>query len=96
MATAARRKTQDEWLEARISRDQKALFQRAADLQGRTLTDFVVVSAHEAALRAIRDTVLIRLSKEQSRSFANALLRPRKSNARLVAAARRFRERTAS
>src|SRR6266567_1908547 len=35
-----------ERLEARISRDQKALFQRAAALQGRTLTDFVVASAH--------------------------------------------------
>lgn len=35
-------KPRDERLEARVSRDQKALFQRAAELQGRTLTDFVV------------------------------------------------------
>ena len=90
----ARRKSRDERLEARISRDQKALFQRAADLQGRTLTDFVVASAHDAAVRAIQDTALIRLNAEQSRRFADALLRPRKPNAKLVGAARRYRERS--
>lgn len=37
-------KAQDERLEARVSRDQKALFQRAAELQGCTLTDFVIAS----------------------------------------------------
>ena len=95
MATA-RRKSRDERLEARISRDQKVLFQRAADLQGRTLTDFIIASAHDAAIRAIQDTALIRLNAEQSRRFADALLRPRKPNAKLAAAARRYRERTAS
>ncbi len=35
-------KARDERLEARISRDLKALFQRAAELKGRTLTDFVI------------------------------------------------------
>ncbi|MGH6959741.1 MAG: DUF1778 domain-containing protein, partial [Dongiaceae bacterium] len=44
-------RTRAERLEARISRDQKTLFQRAAELQGRTLTDFVVSSAQDAAVR---------------------------------------------
>jgi hypothetical protein len=48
-------KTRDERLEARISRDQKALFQRAAELQGRTLTDFVIAGVHEAAVRVIEE-----------------------------------------
>jgi uncharacterized protein (DUF1778 family) len=42
----------DERLEARVSRDQKALFQRA-ELQGRTLTGFVIASVHGAAVRVI-------------------------------------------
>ena len=40
-----------ERLEARVSREQKALFQRAAEIQGRTLTDFMIASVHEAAGR---------------------------------------------
>jgi uncharacterized protein (DUF1778 family) len=84
-----------ERLEARISRDQKALFQRAADLQGRTLTDFVVSSVQEAAVRTIEQMEIIRLSLEDSRVFAQALLNPRKPSERLRAAARRYLEKSA-
>jgi uncharacterized protein (DUF1778 family) len=80
-----------ERLEARISRDQKVLFLRAAQLQGRTLTDFVVASAHEAAVRTIEEMQIIRLSAHDSRAFARALLNPRAPNAKLRAAARRYR-----
>jgi uncharacterized protein (DUF1778 family) len=79
-----------ERLEARISRNQKELFQRAAQLQGRTLTDFVVSSAQEAALRTIEDMEIIRLSSQDSRAFARAMLNPRKPNQKLRAAARRY------
>ena len=79
-----------ERLEARISRSQKDLFQRAAELQGRTLTDFVVTSAHEAAVRAIEDMQIIRLNAQDSRTFAKALINPRKPDAKLRAAARRY------
>jgi uncharacterized protein (DUF1778 family) len=85
-------KARDERLEARISRDQKALFQRAAALQGRTLTDFVVASVHEAAVRTIEDMQSIQLSVDESRAFAEALLNPRKPVPKLKAAARRYLE----
>jgi len=81
-----------ERLEARISHDQKLLFQRAAELQGRTLTDFVVSSAHDAAVRTIEEMQIIRLSAEDSRQFAAALLNPRKPSEKLRAAARRYLE----
>lgn len=74
--------TRDERLEARISRDQKALFQRTAELQGRTLTDLVIASVHEAAVRVIEETQTIRPSARDSRAFAAALLNPREPNAR--------------
>ncbi len=83
-------KPRDECLEARISRDQKALFQRAAELQGRTLTDFVIASVHDAAVRVIEETQTIRLSAKDSRAFAEALLNPREPNARLKASAQRY------
>lgn len=83
-------RTRAERLEARISRDQKNLFQRAAELQGRTLTDFVVTNLHEAAVRTIEETQIIRLSADDSRVFAEALLNPRSPNRKLRAAARRY------
>jgi uncharacterized protein (DUF1778 family) len=83
-----------ERLEARITRDQKALLQRAADLQGRSLTDFVVSSAHDAAVRTIEEMQMIRLSAEDSRALAEALLNPRKPTERLRAAARRYMEKS--
>lgn len=82
-----------ERLEARVSPDQKELFQRAADLQGRTLTDFVISSAHEAAVRTIEEMQIVRLCAKDSRVFAEALLNPRAPNEKLRAAARRYMER---
>ncbi len=82
-----------ERLEARISHDQKTLFQRAAELQGRTLTDFVLHSVNEAAVRTLEEAQVIRLSARDSRLFADALLNPRKPTAKLRAAAQRYMER---
>jgi len=79
-----------ERLEARISREQKALLQRAAELQGRSLTDFVISSAHEAAVRTIEEMQIIRLSAEDSRTFAAALVDPPRPNEKLRTAARRY------
>ena len=81
-----------ERLEARIPAEQKALIQRAAELQGRTLTDFVIASAHEAAVRTIDAVDTIRLNETESRAFAESLLDPREPTERLRAAARRYVE----
>jgi uncharacterized protein (DUF1778 family) len=83
--------TRSERLEARISSEQKALLQRAAELQGRSLTDFVVASAQEAALRTIEDMQIVRLSAADSAAFAEALLKPRAPAPKLRAAVRRYR-----
>src|SRR5689334_2549529 len=42
-----------ERLEARVSREQKQLFQRAADLEGRSLTDFMIQAIQDAAHQSI-------------------------------------------
>jgi uncharacterized protein (DUF1778 family) len=81
-----------ERLEARISPEQKALFQRAADLTGRSLTDFVVSSVQAAAEEAIERHQVIRLSARDSLIFAEAILNPAEPNEHLRAAAERYRK----
>lgn len=63
-------------LEARISTDLHALLKRAAELQGRTMTDFVVAAVQDAAHRAIDQTDVIRMALADQECFAQALLTP--------------------
>lgn len=77
-----------------MSAAQKHLLQRAATLSGRTLSDFVVASALDAASRVIAEHESIRLSREEQRAFVQALLNPPESNARLKRAAKAYRHRT--
>jgi len=77
-------------LEARVSPAQKALFQRAATLTGRTLSDLVVYSTQEAASRIVREHDVIRLTQEDQIAFATALLNPLPIPARLQQAAKQY------
>ena len=70
-------------LEARLPAGIHALLKRAAEMQGRTLTDFVVSAAHLAAVRTIEDAEIVRLSVEDQRRVAAALLNPPKPAAAL-------------
>lgn len=78
-------------LEARVSPTQKSLFQQAAALSGRTLSEFVVASAQEAAMRVIEEHETIRLARAEQEAFVKALLAPPAPNARLQRAARAYR-----
>ena len=78
MPTAAqavtRSSTRSERLEARVSPEAKALCQKAADLQGNTLTDFVMNSALAAAKQTLRDHELVELTRRDRIAFVEALL----------------------
>jgi uncharacterized protein (DUF1778 family) len=63
-------------LEARISTGLHTLLKRAAELQGRTMTDFVVSAVQDAAQQAIEQAEVIRLSLADQQRFAQALLSP--------------------
>ena len=63
-------------LEARISTDLHALLKRAAELQGRAMTDFVVAAVQDAAQHAIEQAGVVRLSLADQACFAQALLSP--------------------
>jgi len=65
-------------LEARISNDLHSMLKRAAELQGRTMTDFVVSAVQDAAQRAINQAEVVRLTLKDQESFAHALLSPSK------------------
>src|SRR5438132_7770268 len=63
-------------LVARLSRNHKKLFERAAAIEGRSVTTFVIAHALDAAQELIREPDIIQLNAEQSRRFAEALLAP--------------------
>ncbi len=63
-------------LEARISTELHATLKRAAEIQGRTMTDFVISAVQEAAQRAIEQSSVIKLSLSDQECFALALLSP--------------------
>jgi uncharacterized protein (DUF1778 family) len=62
-------------LEARISPDALGIVKRTAEMQGRSVSDSVVVAA-EMAQRAIKENCVIRLSLEDQRRFVELLLDP--------------------
>lgn len=70
-------------LEARISSDLHVLLKRAAELQGRSMTDFVSESLRAAARQVIDEATLLRISPEDQARFVNALLAPPGPNSAL-------------
>jgi uncharacterized protein (DUF1778 family) len=85
-------------IEARIAPNALRLVRRAAELQGRSISDFVVAAAQEAAHRTIDEAQLIHLSVADQQRFVELLLNPpalapalkraRKAHARLIASSR--------
>jgi uncharacterized protein (DUF1778 family) len=63
-------------IEARIAPEALAVVKRAAEMQGRSISDFVVAAAQEAAHRTIEEAHVIRLSIEDQQRFENLFLKP--------------------
>ena len=64
-------------LEARLPANVHSMLKRAADLEGRSLTDFVVSAAHAAAQKSIENAELLRLSAVDQEVFAKVLIQGR-------------------
>lgn len=79
-------------LDAQLPESVLILLRRAADLQGRTLSEFVVCSAREAAEKAIAQHELLELSAVDQQNFAKALLEPPPVSDAMKAAAARHAE----
>lgn len=74
VAKPAATRMRAERLEARVTIAQKALIEHAAALQGRSVTDFVLSSVQEAAVKAVDEHQRLTLSVRDGRSFVKALV----------------------
>ena len=85
-------------IEARIAPDALRIVKCAAEMQGRSLSDFVTAAAQEVANRTIDEARIIRLSVDDQRRFVDLILKPpnispamkraKKAHARLIASSR--------
>src|ERR1035438_2754606 len=89
--TEASRTTRSARLEARITREALAVVRRAAEIQGRSVSDFVVGAAQEAAQKTVTEIEVVRLSREAQEQFVKLLLNPPKPTPALKRAFERHR-----
>jgi uncharacterized protein (DUF1778 family) len=79
-------------IEARIAPEALAAVKRAAEIQGRSVSDFVVAAAQEAAQRTIEEVQIIRLSVADQMRIADLLSNPAEPKAALKRAMAAHRE----
>lgn len=65
-----------ERFEARFSPEALELVKRAAEIEGRSVSDFLASAALEAARKTIEQSHLVRLSLEDSYRFVEIILNP--------------------
>jgi uncharacterized protein (DUF1778 family) len=91
--TGIEKVSRKERLEARLTPEQKKHIEHAARIRGTSISEFVVLSADDAAVRTIREQEVITLNERAREVFAKALLDPPVPGARLLAAAQRYKRR---
>lgn len=83
-------------LQARVSPEQKELIERAAAYTGRTVSDFVVSTLEQAAMKIVDQYKRVPLNQTQSRTLVKLLLSPQKPNRKLKLAVKEYRQRVES
>lgn len=68
-------------LDTRVTPDLLDQIRRAAEIQGRSVSDYVAATLQAAVQRDITEIEVIRLSREASEKFAAALIDPPPANA---------------
>src|SRR5690242_11080332 len=81
-----------ERLEARVTAELKAMFQRAADLKGLTLTDYVINSLVDNSQQVIREHEVLTLIGRNREIFLETLMSPPPASPKLVSALARYRK----
>jgi len=79
-------------LEARVSSEQKYLFQKAANLSGLTLTDFLIVALRDMSLRVVHEHETMNLVDKDRQIFIQSLLEPPAPNDLLIKAAYKYQK----
>ncbi len=73
MPTTPRESRPQARLEARIAPEIHAVLKRAAEIEGRSLSDFVIAAARAAAHQTIEQSNVIKLSRESAEFVAELL-----------------------
>ncbi len=92
IVTMAVQEKKEQRLEARCAPEVKNRIEYAAELQGRSVTDFLITAADEQACRVIEQQRIVHLSMKDSRALADVLVNPPKPNAKAIEAAKRYRK----
>lgn len=74
------RENKENRLSIRIDSHQKAVIMRAAQLKHKSISDFVLENAYDAASNILADDVHITMSKEQFEEFNRILDNPPQQN----------------
>ncbi len=84
--------TKRERLEARVSSVQKRLINKAASLQGRSVTDFMVSTLDKEARKIVHDFEALEFSLKEKEAFASALEAPPMPTEKLIMAFERLEQ----
>jgi uncharacterized protein (DUF1778 family) len=79
---------------ARMNANIKQRIQHAADLRGLDMSAYIVSTLAAAADETIHEHEFMELSHSDREAFANAILNPQPPNQHLLAAAKRYKDRT--
>ncbi len=80
-------------IEARLNSEQKSRIEYAASLKGTSVSEFMVLSADDAAMQTIRQHEVWKLTGQDREAVVDALLHPPAPSAHMKAAVRRYRQR---
>ena len=86
------RKTKAARVEMRMPEDALAYIKRAAEIQGRSVSDFLSVAGQELAKQVITETEIIKLSREAQERFVQLLINPPKPTPAMKRAMKRHKE----
>lgn len=78
-------------IDLRLPPDAKSQIEKAADLQGRTLSDFVVDAALTQASQVIEQQMVLKLCLEDGLALAEAFITEPEPNHKAIEAAQRHR-----
>lgn len=84
--------SQNARLDFRVKPEQKSLIERAASVEGRTLTDFAVATLVKVAHETIERSTLTTLTARDAKAFLRMLDSDAAPNAALKAAAKRYKK----
>ena len=76
--------TKQERINLRLRSDAKLLLERAADFEGKTVSNFILTSALACAEKTIQKHEVMRLNSRDSEAFFNALAKPACFNQKLT------------